>query len=405
MAEITEPDAASDESDLDFDEHIAVIEIVDPPSRFPIGMTTELEIYVRCPEACDLTGGVVLIGDADDQVVAELFLNEFITSEGVNTTGKFEVLIPSEVGEHTWNIYFFPADDADLEDASEANDQADALLNEAIALAAAPALAATPAAPAAPALAATPASDAATPTPTASDAATPATPAPALFSPDTSTPQFLHAIVQAQFTFTTTQHMTGMAVWRESLPVTIGTEFELNIGVNCVEHCSLLGQNANVYLDEQLLATVPMGEPEAPRNGLYFKKVTLRAPEEIGSYQLTCKMEPEGLELLHAPVQSVYSFTTALQPECLLTVNVLEEKSEKPVDGANISVRITGSYPYHGRSNEAGQAIFNLPWGEYRVGSICADYRDSEETINLTEGMKNADVTLHMYYDPDHYIN
>jgi hypothetical protein len=358
MAEITEPDAASDETGLDLDEHVAVIEIVDPPSRFPVGLTTELEIFIRCPEACDLTGGVVLIGDADDQVVAELYLEEFLASEGVNTTGKFEVLIPSEVGEHTWNIYFFPADDADLEAAAEANDQGGALVDEAI----------------------------------------------APFSPDAA-PQFLHAIVQAQFTFTTTQHLTGMAVWRESLPVTIGTEFELNIGINCVEHCSLLGQNVNVYLDEQLLATVPMGEPEAPRNGLFFKTVTLRAPEEIGSYQLTCKMEPEGLELLHAPAQSVYSFTTALQPECLLTVTVLEEKSEKPVDGANISVRIKGSYPYHGRSDEAGQATFNLPWGEYRVGSICADYRDSEETINLTEDMKNADVTLHMYYDPDPYNN
>jgi hypothetical protein len=93
---------------LEDSEHIAVIEIVEPQKEYPVGAETALIVNVRCPEGCDLSGGMILIGDEGDRTIAEQYLTSFEEGQGVTTTGSFSVQIPPEPGEHTWTIVYFP---------------------------------------------------------------------------------------------------------------------------------------------------------------------------------------------------------------------------------------------------------------------------------------------------------
>jgi hypothetical protein len=192
-----------------------------------------------------------------------------------------------------------------------------------------------------------------------------------------------------------------MAVWRDLVPVTVDTDFEINVGINCVEGCSLLGQSVNLYLDDELVSTVVMGQPVAPREGLFWAVAKLRAPKEIGLYKVFCRMEPEGLELQHAPVETTFVFTTDLPAQARLHVTCLDLKRGIPVSGADINVRATGGYPYRLRANDQGESWIDLPYGEYRIGAICAEYQDVEKMVTLSEGVLVLEVTLQLPYDPD----
>ena len=375
-----EPDARDVAADLDESiatapqeeaEHIVQIEIVKPPKTYAVGMLADMEIVVSCPEKCDLVGGTVLIGDADDQIIAEQYLEEFVEQAGANSTGVFQVPIPAEPGQYVWNILFYPPEDL-FDDGIENVD--DSLPFEAGAAELIPETDGLP-------------SEGAGLIPKNANQP-PATLAP-------------HAIVQAEYSFTAAQHITGMAVWRDSNPIIVGSEFELNVGINCLEKCSLLGQKVNLYLNDELLATLKMGEPQAPRNGLYFATARLTAPDEVAVYTIDCRMEPEGLELLHKPVTSSYSFATGLAPQVRLRVYVGDIDSGEPIDDVHLTARAEGGFPYRARTNEAGEAWMDLPWGDYKVQATTVDHRDTSGNINLVEGMESAELRLEMIYFPD----
>ncbi|MDR2957233.1 MAG: hypothetical protein LBU61_03495, partial [Coriobacteriales bacterium] len=95
---ITESTDAELQSSIETQQHIPVIEIVGFKKEQPVGLVVDLAVDVSCKEGCDLRGGVILIGDTNNQVITEQLLVEFDEFEGLSSTDSFSVQIPSEPG-------------------------------------------------------------------------------------------------------------------------------------------------------------------------------------------------------------------------------------------------------------------------------------------------------------------
>jgi len=343
-------------------QHIAIIEIVDPKTEYPVGLVADLTINVSCPEGCDLGGGTILIGDENDQVLAEQILTHFDEGDGLNTTGSFSVQIPKEAGTHCFTIVFYPAEsdsaDADASISVESPEPGDAVL----------------------------------PSPEPGDA---------VFSSPEKNEAALHAIVQIEYSFEAVGHVTGMAAWRSnSNPVPVGNEFVLNVGIKCIHGCKTPGQKIGIYLDNEQLATVDLLEPEPPLTGLYKNQVTLTAPAEVGTYVLECRVEPDGLDLLHASNTHPYSLSTTPQPQCQLEITTLRKNDGAPVEHAYIVIIPKDGFSGQVRTNAEGRATIGVARGEQQIRVVCDDYLSVIEDIMIPEGQEVFELTFEMLHTP-----
>ena len=329
-------------------QHIPVIKIIDPRKEHPVGMVSDMTIKVRCPEGCDLRGGTILIGDANDQVVAEQTLTGYNERNGVNTTGNFFVEMPKEAGDHTWTIVFYPSECHTIDYDSNLSNSGSTDQNDFEEIEAAQ-----------------------------------------------------HAIVQAEYHFNAEQHITGMSVWRDSLePVPMGDEYLLNVGINCMLGCSLLGQTVRIYHDGILLASAVMEEPSAPLESLYRAKVQLTAPQEVGRFTLECRFEPEELDVSHTSNILKYTLTTNKHAQCRLDLIALNEKDGMPLSYADFIVRPKDGFAGYIRSGEDGKASIGMPWGDITVEAICDEYRDASASITVPENQEVYELTLAMAWEP-----
>ncbi|MDR3052265.1 MAG: hypothetical protein LBU48_00185 [Coriobacteriales bacterium] len=334
-------------------EHIAVIEIVEPKKTYPIGIETDLIIQVRCPEHCNLSGGILLIGDESDQIIAEQYLTCFDKEHGVNTTGAFPVQIPTEPGTYTWTVAFFPKGDgsADDEDASTSEDGAAAGgARESVSAGTGIAAAVT------------------------------------------------HAAVQAEFCFTANKHVTGMTVHREYQPVEIGKNYVITVGVECLTGCSLLGQKVEVFCQDELLATAELQEPVGISPKLYRAEITLTAPDTLGLYELRCCVKPEGLGLAHTANECLHYLTTGLASQCRIAITAVDAESLKPLADVSLTSRPAGGYPSLCCTDSAGRASIDAPWGEITLTASCENYEYAKEKVTLPEGQTAVEFTLPMEY-------
>ena len=307
--------------------HVAEIRIVESRLDYQIGLKADITVQVTCSEACDLSGGTILVGGSNDQVLAERTLRYFDSVTNVNTTGSFSIQIPNEPGEHRLAVIFFP----------RANELAD------------------------------------------TD----------------------HAITQTEFCIKAAPHSTGMVMWRdEYMPVPVGNEYQLRVGVNCNDGCSLLGQKVNVYQDDVYITTVELLEPIAPRRAFYQNQITLTAPSEVGSYTLVCRFEPEGLELSHESKSSQYVLTTTVRPQCRLELSAVNADTGAPVDYVDFYVQPKGGNTGLARSDGNGKASMAVPWGEHHISVIREDYQGVMSDITIPEGTEVFEHTSALIYQP-----
>jgi len=329
-------------------QHIPTIRVVDPKKEHPVGMIVDMTIEVSCPDCCDLRGSTVLIGDVCDQVVAEQTLVGYDEENGVNTTGSFSVEMPKEEGDHTWTIVFYPSEsnpeelDEELGDSNENDQYSEDLVADA-----------------------------------------------------------QHAIVQIEYTFKTVKHITGMSVWRNSgEPVPVGDEYLLNVGVNCLLGCSLLGQTVSVYHDGALLASAVVGEPAPPLESLFYAQVPLKAPDKVGMFALECRLEPEGLDLSHTSNSFRYILTTNKRAQCRLNLAAISEEDSAPLALADFVVRPKDGFAAFLRSGEDGKVSIGMPYGDVYIEANCDNRKDANASITIPEGQEEYELTLALAWEP-----
>ena len=375
LAEELAEEEDSEDIDEGILEHVTIIEIVEPQKKYPVGLPADMVIKVSCPEGCDLGGGMILIGDADDKVVSEQRLMGFTGEETVNTTEKFSVQIPTEPGDYTWTIIFYPSESDLINSNSSDNDFSESELSDADPTNTDPTN--TDFEPVAPGEADQPAFE------------------------EVRTKVALHATSQTEYSFQTVEHITGMSIWRDSVsPVPIGDEYQLHVGISCIHGCTLLGQEVNLYHKDALLATAVMEEPLPPYESLYQNKIALTAPNELGSFVLECRFEPEGLDLLHKSNTHRYSLTTSKHAQCRLDLIARSAEDDSPLPCAVFIVRPKDGCAGYVRTDKDGKASIGLPWGDVHVEVNCDERRDVQADITLPEGQETYELTLAMPWEP-----
>ena len=373
--------AGSEDPDAANSQHVVSIEVIEPKSEYPVGLPAEMTIGLSCPEGCDLRGGTILVGDANDQVLAEQTITCFDEAKGLSTTDCFIVQIPKEPGTHSFTIIFFPAESDRL-----GSDRAESAPAESDRLGSAPA----GSAPSETDVSANAGTD---------DGSTEEKSA-ARFSPE-ATALALHAITQTEYRFEAVGHITGMAAWRDDPnPVPVESEYVLNVGIKCVHGCQTPGQKVSIYHDDRLLATVDMLDPVPPLTGLFQNRVTLTAPAEVGTCMLECRIEPENLDLLHAFNAHPYALTTVAQPQCRLDLTAVKMSEGTPVDGAIIIVIPKDGYSGQVRTGADGKASIGVAWGEQQLRATCNDYQTVVQDITIPKGQEALELTLEMLYCP-----
>jgi len=181
----------------------------------------------------------------------------------------------------------------------------------------------------------------------------------------------LHEESSAPFSFVVKQHATSAEVWDVPSPIAVGEEFRINVGVKCSAHCNLAGQGIEIY-DHQgaKVATGALGD--VPRPGtpaLYWAEVDLKAPGIEGRHRWTVKFPEPDLELTHEEASCAFAFVTGRQPECVVTIQVVDKDTETPNENAQVRLRprmYRGS-TYLTRTDEGGVARLKVPRGTYQL--------------------------------------
>jgi hypothetical protein len=361
--------------------HLAVLEIEGAQDTYPVASLNTLTIHVRCPEGCDLRGGTILIGTAEDTLIAEELLTEF--DEGVNKTASFEVQMPTEPGEYTWNIDFIPFEALpESEEESQANDSSE---SEEEPQADNPSESGEePQADGSLELGEGPHAD---------------NPSELEEEPQAKDAVAFHEIIRALFTFSAVPHKTGMSVWRANAPVPCGGDLLVSVGVQCIAGCDLTGKTLFVYDGATLQATALLEEPLPATPKLYQAQLSLVAPSKEGLYEWTCVFDGDDIELPHEKLSRPLTFTVAQPPESVVAVDVYEEKSHEPVAGTCVTLREAGKFPYQMRCDRAGHVEFAVPRGSYHITASQTDHKSTETDLLVED--ERVSVSLEILYIPD----
>ena len=329
-------------------QHVPIIEVVNPQKEYPIGRVVDVIINARCVEGCDLGGSVILIGDADNQVVAEQTLTSFADGQGYNTTGRLDVQIPMEPGNYTWTIIFYPfesnSEDATVIPIKSYEENGDISGETQIAV---------------------------------------------------------HSIVQTNYSFQAVQHLVGMTAWRNDshLPVPVGDNYLLNIGVQCLHGCSLLEEKVSISHNGVVLAIAEMGIPVAPLDDLYQAKVLLTAPDEVDKFTLECRLEPKDLDSLHISSACKHILTTSKHAQCRLDLLALSKEDGTPVE-AEFIVQPKGSCSVYARADQNGKTSIGMPWGDIQIEAHCNDYGSVQTETTIPEGQEVYELSVVMPWQP-----
>ena len=430
-------------------QHIAEIEVIAPKYEYPVGIPTEMTVRVRCPEGCDLSGGTILIGNADDQVIAEQTLTIFNEQQGFSSTNSFTVQIPEIPGDYVWTVIYYPVkSESEAEGTQEANeatvdpagadsvdaDPAIAITAEEnpaklLSVRAAPqvAISAANTSPEViPALVPTPEIAAAKlamarllatkPIEALPDSERVAAANAGMVTTDQNTEVVSaleeqstldeaitasHAVVQTEYHFRAVGHYTTISLWRDSLdPVPVGEEYILNASFKCIYGCSLAGMKISVYQNNEYLATSEVPKPDPENPGMYpnHARMQLTAPEKVNMYGLDCRLELEGLALTHTIPSNKFFLKTNKLATCRLNLMALDKRDNSPIELAVYEIIPEDGFLIPARSGLDGKASAMVPTGNLYVEVRQEDFAVTRTNITIPEEQEEYELTLIMPY-------
>jgi len=184
----------------------------------------------------------------------------------------------------------------------------------------------------------------------------------------------------------TRPHETSLAVWAIPSPVMVGQPFAIKVGAKSAAGCNLTGMRIAVC-DEAgaVLASDVLGDTPWPgTNALYWRELTLVAPAEAGMFSWSVKFAAAELALPHRGAVSYFSIVIARPPEHRLIVKVIEQKTEAPVENAQVRLGA-----YRAATGAAGFAEFMLPEDSYDLDVWKSGYEAPSTPIVI-----DADLTV-----------
>ena len=197
--------------------------------------------------------------------------------------------------------------------------------------------------------------------------------------------------------FTVEPHHVAVSTWGVTAPVWVGQPIEMCIGVSCSSGCSLVGQKVQVLdADGKVVAEGKLHEPEAPRETLWWDKLTAVAPMDAKLHRWEARFIPEGMDTPHEQATHKFSFVARVPPERNFKVNVIDDKTGKPQRSARCELKPadgTGKAQFASTGSD-GTATIGAGKMKYNLKVTAPSRKAFNEEVDLTE--HDLEVEVHL---------
>jgi len=166
-------------------------------------------------------------------------------------------------------------------------------------------------------------------------------------------------------------HTTNVVVWDIPSAIVVGETFKVRVGIKCAHECPLASRDFEVWSHEATLkGRGKLSDDRWPgTSALYVGEVELEAPVQEGLYTWTVKgpstllgAGPSTSEIPHAEGSASSGVRAVTHPECLVTVEAIDQVSQAPVSGARVVM-----HPYKAVTDERGVAQVRVAKGAYQL--------------------------------------
>ncbi len=197
--------------------------------------------------------------------------------------------------------------------------------------------------------------------------------------------------------FSVEPHHVAVSTWGVTAPVWVGQPIEVCVGVSCSSGCSLKGQKVQVVdADGKVVCEGKLHEPEAPRETLWWDKLSAVAPTEAKLHRWEARFIPEGLDTPHEEAAHKFSFVARVPPERNFKIMVIDDKTGKPQRSARCELKpIAGSGKAQFASTASdGHATIGAGKEKYNLKVTAPSRKAFNEEVDLTE--HDLEVEVHL---------
>jgi hypothetical protein len=183
-------------------------------------------------------------------------------------------------------------------------------------------------------------------------------------------------------------HVTNIVAWDIPSAIVAGEKFRMKVGIKCANGCDLTNREFAVFDHEG--TQIAKGTLPADRwpgtSGLHVTEVELEAPAAEGLYTWSVRSpstllgispstmlgtgpatllgaeQESDAAISHAEGSAIFGVRVVCHPECLVTVEAVDQVSQTPLSGARVVM-----HPYKAVADERGIAQVRVAKGAYKL--------------------------------------
>ena len=197
--------------------------------------------------------------------------------------------------------------------------------------------------------------------------------------------------------FTVEPHHVAVSTWGVTAPVWVGAPIEVCVGVSCSSGCSLNGQKVQIVdADGKVMCEGRLHEPEAPRETLWWDRLSAVAPTEAKLHRWEARFIPEGLDAPHEEAAHKFSFVARVPPERNFKITVIDDKTGKPQRSARCELKplASGGKAQFASTASDGHATIGAGKEKYNLKVTAPSRKAFNEEVDLTE--HDLEVEVHL---------
>jgi hypothetical protein len=159
-------------------------------------------------------------------------------------------------------------------------------------------------------------------------------------------------------------HITQVVAWDVPSAIVGGERFRITAGIKCSSGCPLTHGHVAVYdHDGAHVATAALpGHLWPGTSGLYVAEIELHAPAGDGLYTWSVRGPQSDAGIQHAEGSVGFGVRVVNRPDCLVTVEAVDQESQAPLPGARVVM-----HPYQALTDVRGVATVRVGKGAYRL--------------------------------------
>ena len=175
-------------------------------------------------------------------------------------------------------------------------------------------------------------------------------------------------------------HATNIVAWDIPSAIVAGEKFRMKVGIKCADGCDLTNREFAVFNHEgtQIATGMLPGDRWPGTSGLHVAEIELEAPAAEGLYTWSVRSpstmlgigpatllvgeQESDVAISHAEGSAIFGVRVVSHPECLVTVEAVDQVSQTPLSGARVVM-----HPYKAVADDRGIAQVRVAKGAYKL--------------------------------------